>query len=224
MNHFGSTFILCFLGFLFIQARALPSWKNCTDQAVCEATNEFCQGYDNKCIPCSMDVINWPAVGLGYGEKPSWCTTAIPQIMIDSSSVLTFKNWGGYDGEDSYCPSYDECLRNCRESYTVEKRATSYVLTSTYTATSTCTCDQLMFVNGTSGSWGGTHFGYRNADGADVTMHQIDTNTLDIWIYAWASSSSAEDCGWEYSISASSSAGTGLAGLTFAIIVTLMVA
>ena len=88
-----------------------------------------------------------------------------------------------------------------------------------------------MFVNGTSGSWGGTHFGYRNADGTDVTMHQIDANTLDIWIYAGASSSSAgagsssaEDCGWEYSISASSSAGTGLAGLTFAIIVTLMLA
>ena len=167
MNHFGSSFILCLFGFLLTQARALPSWKDYTNQAVCEATNEFCQGYDNVCIPCSMD-LNWPAVG---GEKPSWCTTASPQIMIDSSSVLTFKNWGGYNGEDSNCPSYDECLRNCRESYTVEKRATSYVLTSTYTTTSTCTCEQLIFVNGTGGSWGGTHFGYETSPHFEVQTY-----------------------------------------------------
>ena len=162
MNHFGSTFILCFLGFLIIQANALASWKTCSAHSDCQATGEFCEVWTvnsepGKCTWCSelgdddmSDSID--------GSVPTWCSDNLKfypaaGTTLTSSSVLTYVKQGGWENNVTLCPSFDACTKNCRKEYSVEKTTTQVTLTSTFTDTTDCVCDKVVFTIGFADDW-----------------------------------------------------------------------
>ena len=187
MNHFGSTFILCFLCFLFIQANAIPSLKTCSADSDCQATGEFCEE-----LQCQ------------YNYIPS------PGITLTSSSVLTYVKQQA--GEDvATCPSFDACAENCRKEYSVEKTPSTVALTSTFADTTDCVCDKVVLrYRALSGdvhlSWmdrsSSTYFG-TSAD--TVFLRQYSAGALDIYLWQESVSPTTVDCVWEYSIGTVSS-------------------
>jgi len=230
MNHFGSTFVLCFLGFLFIQAKAFPSWKTCSAHSDCQATGEYCEkGYSsssstnlNKCSYCvsshSSDSFD--------GSVPTWCSDYTKfddaaSTTITSSSVLTFAQESAWENgaDGSTCPTFDSCLKNCRKKYTVEKTALEITLTSTFADTTDCVCDKILFSkvsNGdpapdTSDIWSSTYnFGVGLTADDTVQLGQCSSSGIDINL--WQDQGDF-DCVWEYSIGTSSSPAATLTGL-----------
>lgn len=216
MNHFGSTFILCFLGFLIIQANALASWKTCSAHSDCQATGEYCGVWtDNsepgKCTWCSelgdddmSDSID--------GSVPTWCSDYLKfypaaGTTLTSSSVLTYVKQGGWENNVTLCPSFDACTKNCRKEYSVERTATELTLTSTFSDTTDCVCDKPVFTIRTYSTddtvWetASTNFG-TVAD--NVHLWQYSTGALDITVWQDVFPATV-DCVWEYSIGISSS-------------------
>jgi len=231
MNHFGSTFILCFLGFLFIQANAIPSWKTCSAHSDCQASGEYCETLTFKtqpgeCVYCvesdSSDSID--------DSVPTWCSDYakfkdVNGDTFTSSSVLTFVKQAGWQNDVSLCPSFDACTKNCRKEYLVETKTTTLVnLKSTFTDTTDCVCETLSFSINSEGGWqsASTNFG----TAADtVELDQYSTGALDINIWQENVSPMTIDCVWEYSIGTSSSPAatlTGLFGLLSASMVAFM--
>jgi len=223
MNHFVSTFILCFLGFLFIQANAIPSWKTCSAHRDCRATGEFCLVGDvNRCHWCSAaEVARHNSID---GSVPTWCSDYLKfwsaaSTTLTNSSVLTYVKQAGWENDDSLCPSFDACTKNCRKEYSVEKTTTQVTLTSTFTDTTDCVCDKVVFTIGYADDWtsANTNFG-TVAD--TVQLWRYSTGALDIYI--WQSNGYTVECFWEYSIgtspspSSSTATLTGLFGLIFA--------
>ena len=215
MNHFVSTFILCFLGFLFIQANAIPSWKTCSAHRDCRATGEFCLVGDvNRCNWCSAaEAAKYSSID---GSVPTWCSDYLKffsaaSTTLTNSSVLTYVKQAGWDNDDSLCPSFDACTKNCRKEYSVEKTTTQVTLTSTFTDTTDCVCEQVTFIK-SEGGWesASTNFG-TVAD--TVELYQYSTGALDINIWQENVSPITVDCVWEYSIGTSSSPAATLTGL-----------
>jgi len=218
MRNFHSTFILCFLGFLFIQARAIPSWKSCTADSDCQATGEFCDlgTLDPRCI---------------YNSAPIFAFT------LTSSSVLTYVKEAGYENNAALCPSFDTCTKNCRKEYSVEKTLTQVTLTSTFTDTTECVCDKLVFnyelLSGDDSlSLISTSTGF-GTPANTLQIQQYTSAALDMWIMEENSSGGATvDCVWEYSISTPSTTPSSsstsklkvLVGLFSATFVALMLA
>ena len=184
MNHFGSTSILCFLGLLFIQANAIPSWKTCSANSDCQA-EEYCD--------------------LGSSSPLCYHYYVPPYaITLTNSSVLTYVKQAGADNEVSLCPSFDTCTKNCRKEYSVEKTLTKVTLTSTFADTTDCVCDKVVFRDFISSSTG---FG---TAANTIELQQYSSAALDLFIMEENSSQGATvDCLWEYSIgTVSSSSGT----------------
>jgi len=218
MQNFHSTFILCFLGFLFIQARAIPTWKSCTANSDCQATGEFCIDGDSelRCI---------------YNIAPIFAFT------LTSSSVLTYVKEAGYENNAALCPSFDTCTKNCRKEYSVEKTLTQVTLTSTFTDTTECVCDKLVFnyelLSGDDSlSLISTSTGF-GTPANTLQIQQYTSAALDMWIMEENSSGGATvDCVWEYSISTPSTTPSSsstsklkvLVGLFSATFVALMLA
>jgi hypothetical protein len=227
MIHFGSTFILCFLGFLFIQANAIPSWKSCTANSDCEATKEFCEVEEDPktCVPCS----SFEDRGGGSAEsslvKPTWCIGASNAITITSTSLLTFVKQAGDTNDSDKCPSFSACVINCRKEYLVEKSTNLITLTSTF-ADSACTCDKVSLTYETDSGGdsyymsGGTNFGTATTK---IMLFQESGTTLDLELTN--EQPGTVDCSWEYSIGTVSSPPspattlTGLLGLISASVV-----
>jgi len=215
MNHFGSTFVLCFLGFLFIQAKAFPSWKTCSAQSDCQATGEFCAPWDNV-NRCSWCAFSQPSDSVG-GSVPTWCSDYLKfnnasSTTLTSSSVLTYVKQAGWENDVSLCPSFDACTKNCRKEYSVEKTTTQVTLTSTFTDTTDCVCDKVVFTINNDDEWqsASTNFGTV----ADTVMFwQYSTGALDINFWQDNASPITVDCVWEYSIGTSSSPAATLTGL-----------
>jgi hypothetical protein len=216
MNHFGSTFILCFLGFLFIQANAIASWKTCSAHSDCQATGEFCLVDDvNRCSWCS-------AAEAGKsssidGSVPTWCSDYLKfypaaSTTLTSSTVLTYVKQAGWENDVSLCPSFDACTKNCRKEYSVEKTTTQVTLTSTFTDTTDCVCDKVVFAISNGDEWtsASTNFG-TVAD--TVLFWQYSTGALDINVWQDNADPKTVDCVWEYSIGTSSSPAATLTGL-----------
>ena len=234
MNHFGSTFILCFLGFLFIQANAIASWKTCSVHSDCQATGEYCELWTvnsepGKCVYCAELGDNDMSDSID-GSMPTWCSDYLKfnpaaSTTLTSSSVLTYVKQAGWLNDVSLCPSFDACTKNCRKEYSVEKTTTQVTLTSTFTDTSDCVCDKLSFtytLDEDDYEWVSTS----NSFDAGVTSSSIwqhAMNTLDLWTEKVTSAGGYEiDCVWEYSIGTSSSPAatlTCLLGLISAIVV-----
>lgn len=199
MNHFGSTFILCFLGFLFIQANAIPSWKTCSANSDCQA-GEYC------------DLGSSSPLCYHYYVPPS-------AITLTNSSVLTYVKQAGVDNEVSLCPSFDTCTKNCRKEYSVEKTLTKVTLTSSFADTTDCVCDKVVFRYGAlsgddSVSFISSSTGFGTAANT-IELQQYSSAALDMVIMEENSAQGATvDCLWEYSIgTVSSSSGTILTGL-----------
>jgi len=217
MNHFGSTFILCFFGFLFIQANAIQSWKTCSAHSDCQASGEYCEyltvkGEPGECVYC---VHSDPSDSID-DSVPTWCSDYtkfkdVNENTFTSSSVLTFVKQAGWQNEVSLCPSFDACTQNCRKEYSVEKTTTQVTLTSTFTDTTDCVCEQVTFIK-SEGGWksASTNFG-TVAD--TVELYQYSTGALDINIWQENVSPITVDCVWEYSIGTSSSPAATLTGL-----------
>jgi hypothetical protein len=212
MKHFGSTFILCFLGFLLTQARAIPSWKICSAHSDCQATSEYCAGnyYGEgcKCMVCSNAEVDNSSDGL----VPTWCSDYLKfhpaaSTTLTSSSVLTYVKQGGWENNVTLCPSFDACTKNCRKEYSVEKTTTQVTLTSTFSDTTDCVCDKPVFTIRTYSTddtvWetASTNFG-TVAD--TVQLWQYSTGALDITVWQDVFPATV-DCVWEYSIGISSS-------------------
>ena len=215
MKHFGWTFILYFLGFLIIQARAIPSWKSCSAHSDCQATGEYCRKTARICNHCALITID--SYGLTDSidsSKPAWCNDTITSkdVTITSSSVLTFVKQSGFENDD-LCPSFDACTIDCRKEYSVEKTVTQITLTSTFADTTDCVCDKLVFAEeekeeATAETVGlhwkdnstGTNFG-TNAN--SILLEQYSTSALNIIVYNTPSYD--VDCYWAYSIGTISS-------------------
>jgi len=202
MNHFGSTFILCFLGFLFIQANAIPSWKTCSANSDCQA-----EEYEEYC-----DLGSSSPLCYHYYVPPS-------AITLTNSSVLTYVKQAGNDNEVSLCPSFDTCTKNCRKEYSVEKTLTKVTLTSSFADTTDCVCDKVVFRYGAlsgddSVSFISSSTGFGTAANT-IELQQYSSAALDLFIMEENSAQGATvDCLWEYSIgTVSSSSGTILTGL-----------
>ena len=72
------------------------------------------------------------------------------ELSIDNQSHLTFVQQSTNVALQGDCPTLDTCLKHCRKGYTVERALgndgnNSFTLTSTYTDTSDCVCDKLIF-------------------------------------------------------------------------------
>ena len=207
MNHFGSTFILCFLGFLFIQANAIPSWKACTQSSDCQATEEYCLGGGTGsssayCEPCS----DWTSSEVD--PLPAWCSDLTSSLTLTSSSLLTYVKQAGYKNDAAMCPTFSACQKNCRKEYTVSLNAEQIILASSFTDTTDCVCDKLSFTY----TFDEDHFEWlstSNSFDAGVTSSSISQsymNTLDLWTEKEDTSGGYEiDCVWEYSIGTVSS-------------------
>jgi len=227
MNHFGSTFILCFLGFLFIQANAIPSWNSCTANNDCEATKELCEVEENPkvCVPCSSFEDRGGGSAQSSLIKPTWCIGSSDAITVDSTSLLTFVEQAGYKNDASLCPSFSECVINCRKEYSVEKSANKITLTSTFADTTDCVCDKITLYYETDSAGdtyymsGGTNFGTATTK---IALFQESGTILDLEL---TNDGDTVDCLWEYSIGTVSSPPspattlTGLFGLISASVV-----
>jgi len=234
MKHFGSTF--CFLGFLFIQAKAIPSWKTCSAHSDCQATGEYCEeqaDYSGICEYCSG----------AYGGKsiddsiPAWCSNYAQfghagNNSLTSTSVLTFTRQSAYQNGafGAECPTFDSCLKNCRKEYLVEKTATQITLTSTFTDTTDCVCDKIVFSKESYSSPVGTQYEWNTNHDFGISVLGSSTSSKELYQY----SSNDVDiefmggyirCLWHYSISSVSSSGfmlNGLLGVTSAIVIALV--
>jgi len=211
MNHFGSTFILCFLGFLFIQANAIASWKTCSTHSDCQATGEFCYedlGSPNRCVWC-MEAESSKSYSID-GSVPTWCSDYLKfyeaaSTTLTSSSVLSYVKQAGWGNDLSLCPSFDACTKNCRKEYSVEKTTTQVTLTSTFTDTTDCVCDKVVFTISDDDDWesASTNFG-TVAD--TVLFWQYSAGALAINVGQGEEADPyTVDCVWEYSIGTSSS-------------------
>jgi hypothetical protein len=216
MNHFGSTSILCFLGLLFIQANAIPSWKTCSANSECQATEEYCDY--NTCEPCSHFASNSPA------EKPSWCIGASDAITVTSTSLLTFVRQAGYNNDAAQCPTFDACAKNCRKEYAVQNSANTITLTSTFADTTDCVCDKIIFYYETDSANDTYHVsGSTNFDTSidKINLFQGSSTVLDLILLQGL----FDECYWEYSIGTVSSTpssgnsvfGAGLFGIVSAL-------
>ena len=191
MKHFGSTFILCFLGFLVIQANAIPSWKTCSANSDCQATGEYCD-------LGSLNPYCW------YNYAPTFA------ITLTSSSVLTYVKQAGYENNVTMCPSFDTCTKNCRKEYSVEKTLTKVTLTSSFADTTDCVCDKVVFRYGAlseddSVSFISSSTGFGTAANT-IELQQYTSAALDLIIMEENSTQGATvDCLWEYSIGTVSS-------------------
>ena len=219
MNHFGSTFILCFLGFLFIQANAIPSWKTCSAHSDCQATGEYCETLTVKTQPgeCAYCVHSDSSDSID-DSVPTWCSDYakfkdVNGNTLTSSSVLTFVKQAGWQNDVSLCPSFDACTKNCRKEYSVEKTTTQVTLTSTFTDTTDCVCDKVVFTIRNDAEWVSTSTNYGNV--ADIVFFwQYSAGALDIiLIQESVPAGLTVDCVWEYSIGTTSSPATALTGL-----------
>jgi len=221
MNHFGSTFILCFLGFLFIQANAIASWKTCSVHSDCQATGEYCELWTvnsepGKCNYCSELGDNDMSDSID-GSMPTWCSDYLKfyeaaSTTLTSSSVLTYVKQAGWLNDVSLCPSFDACTKNCRKEYSVEKTTTQVTLTSTFTDTTDCVCDKVVFTIGNDDEWTSTSTNFGTA--ADTVLFwQYSTGALDIFVWQDNANPTTVDCVWEYSIGTSSSPAATLTGL-----------
>jgi len=213
MKHFGWTFILYFLGFLFIRARAIPSWKSCSAHSDCQATGEYCRKTAGDCNHCALLTID--SYGLTDSidsSKPAWCTDTITSadVTIASSSVLTFVKQSGFQNLDNLCPSFDACTIDCRKEYSVEKTLTQITLTSTFAETTDCVCDKLAFAEEkkeeateeTDLHWKSTSTNFGTSANS-ISLEQYSTSALHIIVYD--NSSYDVDCYWAYSIGTISS-------------------
>ena len=216
MKHFGWTFILCFLFFLFtrMQARAIPSWNSCSAHSDCQATGEYCRKFAYVCNHCALITIDSYSLTDSFdSSKPAWCNDTITSkdVTITSSSVLTFVKQSGFENDDDLCPSFDACTIDCRKEYSVEKTVTQITLTSTFADTTDCVCDKLVFAEeekeeATAETVGlhwkstGTNFG-TNAN--SILLEQYSTSALNIIVYNTPSYD--VDCYWAYSIGTISS-------------------
>jgi len=232
MNHFGSTFILCFLGFLFIQANAIQSWKTCSTHNDCMTTGEYCMVWTvnsepGKCSYCADFGNNeWDMIDSIDGSMPPWCSDYLQfypaaSTTLTSSSALTYVQQAGWENDVSLCPSFNACTKNCRKEYSVEKTTTQVTLTSTFTDTTDCVCDKVVFTIDNDDDWtsASTNFG-TVAD--TVQFWQYSTGALDIFVWQESGlSPTTVDCVWEYSIGTVSPATalTGLLGLVSASVV-----
>lgn len=152
MKRFDSTLILCFLGFLFIQAKSqiVP----CFTDSDCPATMEFCFEY-----PAGPALVNGTWVSkncakCGYfpSVQPGWCTDIVYVSLLYSglttASLLTFVEQGGY--KNNMCPELSACEKNCRKEYRVSSfdrlNTRDLELASTFADTTDCVCDKLSFV------------------------------------------------------------------------------
>jgi len=215
MNHFGSTSILCFLGFLFIQANAIPSWKTCSAHSDCQATGEYCDnsyGSSNICFYCTFSSSD----DSFDGSVPTWCSDypALTEITLTSSSVLTYVKQAGWKNDGSLCPTFDACTKSCRKEYSVERTATQLTLTSTFTDTTDCVCDKVVFAFSADEGWKSASTGFGTAANS-LDLSQYSTGAFDISILQEGEnvSSLGVDCVWEYSNGTSSSPATNLTGL-----------
>jgi len=221
MNHFGSTFILCFFGFLFIQANAIASWKTCSAHSDCQASGEYCEVWTvnsepGKCGYCADLGDNYMSDSID-GSMPTWCSDylkfyAAASTTLTSSSVVTYVKQAGWENDVSLCPSFDACTKNCRKEYSVEKTTTQVTLTSTFTDTTDCVCDKVVFTIGNDDEWTSTSTNFGTA--ADTVLFwQYSTGALDIFVWQDNANLTTVDCVWEYSIGTSSSPAATLTGL-----------
>ena len=135
-----------------------------------------------------------------YNSAPIFAFT------LTSSSVLTYVKEAGYENNAALCPSFDTCTKNCRKEYSVEKTLTQVTLTSTFTDTTECVCDKLVFnYESLSGDESISLISTSTGFGTPANTLQIQQYTsaaLDMWIMEENSSGGATvDCLWEYSIS-----------------------
>ena len=160
------------------------------------------------------------------GSVPTWCSDYLKfnpaaSTTLTSSSVLTYVKQAGWENDVYLCPSFDACTNNCRKEYSVEKTTTQVTLTSTFTDTTDCVCDKVVFTISNDDEWvsASTSFG-TVAD--TVLFWQYSAGALDINVWQDNADPKTVDCVWEYSIGTSSSPAatlTCLLGLISAIVV-----
>jgi len=151
------------------------------------------------------------------GSMPTWCSDylkfyAAASTTLTSSSVVTYVKQAGWENDVSLCPSFDACTKNCRKEYSVEKTTTQVTLTSTFTDTTDCVCDKVVFTIGNDDEWTSTSTNFGTA--ADTVLFwQYSTGALDIFVWQDNANLTTVDCVWEYSIGTSSSPAATLTGL-----------
>lgn len=202
----NTTFILSFLLALFTKAKAIESWKACSQDSVCQATEEYCD--NSACKACSRWEVNPKSL-----TKPSWCEGPYPTDVTfarDKIFLLTYVRQAGENNDASLCPAFSACVKNCRKEYEVENLdGYRIVFTSTFKDTSDCVCDKLTFEfkpdNDDGYSWQSSSTSF-DVGVTSTSLQQNYMNTIDFWTEKLNVGGGFDiSCVWEYSIGTISS-------------------